>query len=108
MCKSGKIFLIIVAVCSLFIFTGSRYAFAAEGGHSGGGERISEPVIERGNEGVSRQVIEDEAIRRGYYRNEDVPIVDGPSDSVIINENNDPDNNDSDDDDDYDDRVSDQ
>ena len=104
MFKSGKIFLIFIAICSLFILTGSRYAFAAEGGHSGGGERISEPVIERGNEGVSRQVIEDEAIRRGYYRNEDVPIVDGSSDSVIINENNDPDNNDSDDDD----RVSDQ
>ena len=99
MYKSGKKLLIIVAICFLFIFTGSSYVLAKGGEHAGGGERISEPVIERGNEGVSRQVIEDDAIRRGYYRNEDLPIIDDPQNSGSNS-------NDSDSDDD--DRVSDQ
>ena len=99
MYKSGEKLLIIVAVCSLFIFTGSSYVFAVEGGHAGGGNRVSEPVIERGNEGVSRQVIEDDAIRHGYYRGDDVLIDDNSQD--IDSNSNDSDNDD-------DDNVSDQ
>ena len=101
MYKSGKKLLILVAVCSLFIFADSSYVFAKEGDHAGGGERMSQPVIERGNEGVSRQVIEDDAIRRGYYRNEDLPIVDDT-------QNSDSNSNDSNNDNNDDDKVSDQ
>jgi hypothetical protein len=101
MCKSGKIFLIIVAICSLLIFTSSRYAFGAEGSHAGGGNGVSEPVIEHGNEGVTRQVIEDEAIRHGYYRGDEVVIDDN---SLYDDSNND----DGDTDDDNDDKVTDQ
>jgi hypothetical protein len=99
MYKSVKKLLILVTICSLFIFTGSSYVFAKGGEHAGGGAGISEPVIERGNEGVSRKVIEDDTIRRGYYRNEDVPIVDDPQDD---------DSNSNDSDNDDDDKVSDQ
>jgi hypothetical protein len=101
MYKSGEKLLILVAVCSLFIFAGSSYIFAREGEHAGSGAGMSEPVIERGNEGLSRQVIEDDAIRHRYYRNEDVPIVDDPQDD-------DSNSNDSDNHNDDDDKVSDQ
>jgi hypothetical protein len=65
---------IFVLICLLF--ASGSHVFAKEGEHEGGGERMSEPVIERGDEGVSRQVIEDDAIRNGYYRSEDVPYDD--------------------------------
>jgi hypothetical protein len=101
MSKSGKIFLIFIAVCSLFIFTGSQYAFAVEGVHAGGGNRVSEPVVEREDVGVSRQVIEDEAIRHGYYRGDDVVIEDNSQDDDSYSDGDDNDN-------DNDDKVNDQ
>jgi hypothetical protein len=100
MYKSCKKLLIFAAICSLFIFTGSSHVFAKAGEYTGGGERMSEPVIERGDEGVSRQVIEDNAIRNGYYRGEDIPYDDNPQDGIIVNENNEPNNDDDDNDND--------
>jgi hypothetical protein len=100
MYESGRKLLIFVTICFLFIFTGSSYVFAKGGEYTGGGERQSGPVIERGNNGVSRQVIEDDAIRNGYYRGEDIPYDDNPQDGIIVNENNDPNNDDNNSDDD--------
>jgi len=76
-------FIIIVSIC--LFFNPCSYVFAKEGGHEGGGERISEPV----DEGVSRQVIEDNAIRNGYYRGEDIPY----DDNSINGDNNQPSDN---------------
>jgi hypothetical protein len=99
MYKSCKKLLIFATICFLFIFIGGSHVFAKDGEYTGG-ERMSGPVIERGDEGVSRQVIEDNAIRNGYYRGEDIPYDDNPQDGIIVNENNEPNNDDDDNDND--------
>ncbi len=97
--KSGKRIIMLVSICTFFIFTGGGYVFAEGGGHEGGGETISGPATGHLDPSVTRQNIEDEEIREGVYRPKDYPYDDSLQNNAPSNQNDDSDNDDSDDDD---------
>ncbi len=97
--KSEKRIIMLVSICTFFIFAGGGYVFAEGGGHEGGGEIISGPAPGHLDPSVTRQNIEDEDIREGVYRPKDYPYNDNLQNAAPANEDDDSDDNDNDDDD---------